>query len=73
MTARGTFDVRVTPQPTQSAGGPFSRLFIAKQYRGDLTGEGVGHMLGYESAMPGSGGYVALEWITERCTAWPAG
>jgi hypothetical protein len=64
MTARGTFDVRVTPQPAESAGGPFSRVFLDKQYHGDLAGTGAGQMLGYETAMPGSAGYVALEWIT---------
>lgn len=63
MTARGTFEVRVTPQPADSAGGPFSRVFLDKQYHGDLAGAGAGHMLGYETAVPGSAGYVALERI----------
>src|SRR5215475_4708992 len=33
MTARGTFDVKVTQQPQDdSAGGPFGRLFLDKQF-----------------------------------------
>ena len=33
MTARGTFDVKVTPQPQDdSAGGSFGRLFLDKRY-----------------------------------------
>jgi hypothetical protein len=64
MTARGTFDVRVTPQPAEGAAGPFSRVFLDKQYHGDLAGMGKGHMLGHETAVAGSAGYVALEQVT---------
>lgn len=63
MIARGQFDVRVVPQPSEG-GGPFSRVFLEKQYRGDLGGSGIGHMLGAETATAGSGGYVALELVT---------
>ena len=65
MTARGTFDVKVIPQaPDDSAGGPFGRLFLDKQFHGDLEGVGRGQMLGAMSAVEGSGGYVALEQVT---------
>lgn len=64
MTARGTFDVRVTPQPTEGAGGPFSRVLLDKQLYGDLSGTSAGYMLGVETAVPGSAGYVALERVT---------
>jgi hypothetical protein len=65
MTARGTFDVKVTPQPSDdTAGGPFGRLFLAKRFHGDLEGASVGQMLAAESAVAGSGGYVALELVT---------
>jgi hypothetical protein len=64
ITARGTFDVRTTPQPTDSAGGAFMRLFLDKEYHGDLAGTSTGHMLGAETAVKGSAGYVALEKVT---------
>ena len=65
MTARGTFDVKVIPQaPDDSAGGPFGRLFLDKQFHGDLEGVSRGQMLGAMSAVEGSGGYVALEQVT---------
>ncbi len=63
MIARGHFEVRVVPQPSDG-GGPFSRVFLEKQNRGDMSGSGVGHMLGAETAIAGSGGYVALELVT---------
>jgi Protein of unknown function (DUF3224) len=65
MTARGTFDVKVIPQAADdSAAGPFSRLFLDKQFHGDLEGPSKGQMLGAMSAVEGSGGYVALEMVT---------
>jgi hypothetical protein len=63
-TARGTFDVRTTPQPVDGSGGGFMRLFLDKQYHGDLTATSAGHMLGAETAVSGSAGYVALERVT---------
>jgi hypothetical protein len=65
MTARGTFDVKVIPQAADdSSAGPFSRLFLDKQFHGDLEGPSKGQMLGAMSAVEGSGGYVALEQVT---------
>lgn len=65
MIARGTFDVKVIPQPADdSAGGPFSRLFLDKQFHGSLEGGSKGTMLGAMSGVEGSGGYVALELVT---------
>lgn len=64
MTAYGTFDVRVIPQPADDGGGPFSRVFLEKNLLGDLAGTSKGHMLGAETAVQGSGGYVALELVT---------
>jgi len=38
MTARGTFEVKMTPQPPDdSAGGGFDRLFGYKQFHASLT------------------------------------
>jgi hypothetical protein len=65
MTARGTFDVKVIPQAADdSAAGPFSRLFLDKQFHGDLEAGSKGQMLGAMSGVEGSGGYVALELVT---------
>lgn len=60
--SRGTFDVKVIPQaPDDPAGGPFSRLFLDKQFHGDLDGTSKGQMLAAGTAVEGSAGYVALE------------
>src|SRR5215475_824320 len=65
MTARGTFDVRVTPQPQDDpAGGPFGRLFLDKQFHGDLLASSKGQMLAAGTGVERSGGYVALEHVT---------
>jgi hypothetical protein len=65
MTARGTFDVKVTQQPQDdSAAGPFGRLFLDKQFHGDLNATSKGQMLGAFTAVEGSGAYVALELVT---------
>jgi Protein of unknown function (DUF3224) len=65
MTARGTFDVTVTPQPQDDgAAAPFGLLFLHKQFRGDLQGESRGQMLAAETAVPQSGAYVALELVS---------
>ena len=65
MTARGTFDVKVLPQAADdSAGGPFSRLFLDKQFHGDLEASSKGQMLGASTAVEGSAGYVALELVS---------
>jgi hypothetical protein len=64
--AKGTFDVKVIPQPADDqAGGPFSRLFLDKRFHGDLEATSHGQMLasgtGGESS---SGAYVALERVS---------
>jgi hypothetical protein len=65
MTARGTFDVKVTPQAQDdSAGGPFGRFFLDKQFHGDLKADSKGQMLGAGTAVEGSGAYVAFEQVT---------
>ena len=65
MNAKGTFDVKVIPQAADdSAGGPFSRLFLDKQFHGDLEATSKGQMLGAGTAVEGSAGYVALELVS---------
>lgn len=63
--ARGTFDVKVTPQPAEgSAGGPFGRFVLDKQFRGSLEATSAGTMLGAGTAIAGSGAYVAFELVS---------
>jgi Protein of unknown function (DUF3224) len=65
MTARGTFDVKVTQQPQDdSAGGPFGRLFLDKQFHGELSATSKGQMLAAATAIEGSAAYVAFELVT---------
>ena len=60
--AGGTFNVRLTPQPTDAA--PIGRLSIDKEFQGDLAGTSRGEMLSFRSAVDGSAGYVAMEQVT---------
>lgn len=63
--AKGTFDVKVIPQAADDpAGGPFSRLFLDKQFHGDLDASSKGQMLAAGTAVEGSAAYVALEIVT---------
>lgn len=65
MTAQGTFDVNVIPQPADGpAAGPFGRLLLDKKFHGALEGESKGQMLGTQNEADNSGGYVALELVT---------
>ncbi len=67
MTARGTFEVKMTPQPQDdSAGGGFDRLFGEKQFHGELEAVSKGQMLAARTAVEGSAGYVALELVTGK-------
>jgi len=62
MTARGSFEVRITPQDDKLNDG-ISRMVSEKQYRGDLEGTSKGQMLAVGSAKS-SGVYVAIETFT---------
>jgi hypothetical protein len=64
--AKGMFNVKLVPQTAESPlGGPFSRLFLDKQFHGDLEATSKGQMLGTLSTeIEGSGAYVALEQVT---------
>ena len=63
MIARGTFDVKVTPIPMEGGAGRFGRLLLDKQIHGDLEAQGEGEMMGTETQVKGSAGYVAIERI----------
>ncbi len=58
---RGTFDVKITPQPDDS---PVGRMTLDKHFHGDLDASSAGQMLAIRSAVEGSAGYVAMEWVS---------
>jgi len=63
--ATGTFDVKVTPQPSADKGdGAVGRMTLDKQFHGDLEGTSKGEMLTAMTAVKGSAGYVAIERVT---------
>lgn len=68
--AKGTFEVKMTPMAAdESLGDPaIGRLAMDKTFSGDLAGSSKGQMLGSQSAVEGSGGYVAMEKFTGTLT-----
>lgn len=65
--AKGTFDVKATPLPTEENVGDatIGRLALDKTWSGDLAGTSKGQMLGSQSETDkGTGGYVAMERFT---------
>ncbi len=63
--ARGSFDVKIIPQPADDpSAGPFSRLYLDKQFHGELDAISKGQMLAAGTAVEGSAAYVALEVVT---------
>lgn len=66
MHARGTFEVKMTPQPAQDGVGDpgIGRMALDKQFHGDLEATGKGQMLAAGTDVTGSAGYVALERVS---------
>ena len=62
--ARGTFEVKLTPQTDDKSAGAVGRISIDKQFHGDLEGTSKGEMLAVMTAIKGSAGYVAMEQVT---------
>jgi hypothetical protein len=63
--ANGTFDVKVNPQPPDpGVDGDIGRMFLDKQFHGELEATSKGQMLAAMSSVKGSGGYVAMERVT---------
>jgi len=62
--ARGTFEVKLTPQADGDAGAGLGRLILDKQFHGDLEATSQGQMLSAGTAVQGSAGYVALERVS---------
>ncbi len=63
--ARGTFEVKLTPQPADAYadGAALGRMTIDKRFAGDLEGTSRGQMLTGMSGVKGSAGYVAIERV----------
>lgn len=66
LTAKGTFEVKLTPQPLSydAGGAPLGRVALAKQFHGDLTGTSNAEMLTGGNPGSGSAGYVAIEHVS---------
>ena len=64
--ARGTFDVKLTPQASdeKAADSFVGKFLLDKQFHGDLEGTSRGLMLGVNTPVESSKGYVALEQVT---------
>ncbi len=63
MIAKGNFDVKVTPIAPDAGAGRFNRLLLDKQIHGDLEAVSEGEMMGADSPVQGSAGYVAVERV----------
>ena len=64
MHALGTFDVKITPQPSEDKNEtPLGRRILEKQFHGDLEGTSKGEMLTGGSTLKDSGVYVAIERV----------
>lgn len=62
--ARGSFEVKLTPQPAGPDGAVPGRMSVEKTIHGDLEGTSRGEMLAAMTAVEGSAGYVAIEVVT---------
>jgi hypothetical protein len=64
-TAKGTFEVKITPQPADEnpAGVAIGRMALDKTFHGDLEATSRGQMLATRSDVEGSAGYVAMEKV----------
>ncbi len=65
MRATGTFEVKLQPQAADDYADAASlgRMFLDKQFHGDLEGTGKGQMLTAMTGVDGSAGYVAIERV----------
>lgn len=63
--AKGLFEVNLNPQPSDHESQPaaIGRMWIDKQFQGDLTAESKGQMLTASTAVDGSAGYAAIEEV----------
>ena len=66
MTATGTFEVKLAPQPSDDKpeDATLGRMSIDKQFHGDIEGASKGQMLTAGTSVKGSAGYVAIERVS---------
>jgi hypothetical protein len=64
-TARGTFDIVMTPG-TAEIEGAIGRFDFTKTFTGDLEATGIGVMLSCGDPQAGEAGYVAIEFVRGR-------
>jgi hypothetical protein len=62
--ARGTFDVKTSPQPADEEGVAIGRLLLDKQFHGDLEATSKGQMIAVRTGVTNSAGYVAMEQVS---------
>jgi len=62
--AKGSFEVKLTPEDDKSGEAIVGRMSIEKRFQGDIEGTSKGLMVMAGTAVQGSAGYVALEKIT---------
>jgi hypothetical protein len=62
--AKGTFDVKLTPEEDKTGEAVVGCMSIVKQFHGDIEGTSKGLMVMAGTAVQGSAGYVALEKVT---------
>jgi hypothetical protein len=64
--ARGAFDVKLTPQPSdrQPEDSALGRMWLDKEFHGDLEATSRGQMLTAMTDVKGSAGYVAIERVS---------
>jgi hypothetical protein len=63
-TAKGPFDVKLTPQGSATDPAAVGRMSLDKTFHGDIEATSVGEMLAVRTAVAGSAGYVAIERVT---------
>lgn len=65
-TARGAFDVKLTPQPSDRPpeDPALGRMWLDKEFHGDLEATSRGQMLTAMTDVKGSAGYVAIERVS---------
>jgi len=64
--ARGTFDVKITPQPADDYADSetMGRMLLDKQFTGDIIGSAKGQMITGMGTVKGSAAYSAIERIS---------
>ncbi len=62
--AKGTFDVKITPNGTQEGDAGLAKLLVQKTFHGDLEATSKGEMLTGDSTRKDSGVYVLIERVS---------